>query len=299
MQHRPAAACRRGLCRFNPHPPLLVGATSPYPAWDADGGIVSILTHLCWWVQRRRPAKRLSHPHHRFNPHPPLLVGATGVSSAATRLGDDWFQSSPTFVGGCNHLPGFGRRGSGLVSILTHLCWWVQRRARRQRTAGHPVSILTHLCWWVQLAADIAGKDPRVVSILTHLCWWVQPAARSSRLVGGTGFNPHPPLLVGATTRHSALPPGSGSRFNPHPPLLVGATRWCRDGTTDLSVSILTHLCWWVQPAARPSRFPAPTRFNPHPPLLVGATLCRCARPATPKRFNPHPPLLVGATWIW
>ena len=79
--------------RFNPRPPLRVGATPP---------------------ARRRPA-----PAYRFNPRPPLRVGATPLQPGQ-RTSYPMFQSSPTAEGGRDRkLCGFGC-GFCSVSILAH-----------------------------------------------------------------------------------------------------------------------------------------------------------------------------------
>ena len=61
--------------RFNPHPPLLAGETSPVDTSVKHFHFVSIHTRHYWRVKPRTRLSRVRVV--GFNPHPPLLAGET------------------------------------------------------------------------------------------------------------------------------------------------------------------------------------------------------------------------------
>ena len=119
---------------------------------------VSILTHLVGWVQpghlrpEGAPSRAVSILTH--------LVGWVQRPECRTcQWQGVWFQSSPTWSGGCNPTDRAEHQRTVTVSILTHLVGWVQQP--RQPVKVQPessVSILTHLVGWVQQGWEVCVR---------------------------------------------------------------------------------------------------------------------------------------------
>ena len=109
-----------------------------------------------------------------FNPHPPLLAGETGLVGLA-------------------HI-------AKKVSIHTRHYWRVKRHPALQAGEHGCVSIHTRHYWRVKPWPSVPPQRGEGVSIHTRHYWRVKQG-RVALGIGQHGFNPHPPLLAGETSR--------------------------------------------------------------------------------------------------
>ncbi len=274
---------------FNPHPPLLAGATRL--AHDFQRLLlVSILTRHCWRVLLAFYV---------------VTMGGHGVSILTRHC---W-----------RVLPAPRQRyfSSSVVSILTRHCWRVLRSVfdfKEAYTVFQSSPAIAGGCYILSPTLPSQTSLFQSSPAIAGGCYIGRMALLKSR----SRFQSSPAIAGGCYVGLEGTGLANAS-FNPHPPLLAGATISSVHHCPSSSVSILTRHCWRVllpisdlllasllfqsSPAIAGgcyrgwamNKIGAP-RFNPHPPLLAGATLCSSKAYLNRTCFNPHPPLLAGAT---